>query len=83
MSHEKAVLIFSGGIDSSTLLFYLIDRGYHVNALTFDYGQKHSKEIEHAERVVEYAKNIGRLDHRIVNISSIHDLISSGALTGM
>lgn len=78
----KGVLILSGGIDSSTLLFYLIDRGYEVRALTFYYGQKHLKEIEYAKKIAEYAKEIGRVAHEIVDISSIRDLIAAGALTG-
>ena len=39
----KAVLIFSGGMDSTTLLYDLIHEGYEVSALTFDYHQKHTK----------------------------------------
>ncbi len=78
----RGVLILSGGVDSSTLLFYLINRDYEVHALTFYYGQKHLKEIEYAKRIVEYAKEIGKITHRVVDISSIHDLISTGALTG-
>jgi len=31
----KAVMLLSGGVDSSTLLYYLLDRGYEVHALTF------------------------------------------------
>ena len=79
---DKAVLILSGGIDSSTLLYHLLDKGYEVHALTFYYGQKHSKEIEHSKIIAEEAKSRGKVNHRVVDISSIHDLISSGALTG-
>ena len=79
---DKGVLILSGGIDSSTLLFHLIDRGYEVHALTFNYGQRHSKEIEYAKKIAEYAKNFGEVSHKIVDISSVHDLIATGALTG-
>jgi len=78
----KGVLILSGGIDSSTLLFYLINRGYDVHALTFHYGQRHAKEIEYAKKITDYAKRVGKVEHKIVDISSIHDLIAAGALTG-
>lgn len=78
----KVVLILSGGIDSSTLLYYLLHKGYEVHALTFFYGQRHAKEIESAKKIVEEAKKIGFVDHRIVDISTIHELISKGAITG-
>uniref|UniRef100_A0A7C3RDN5 7-cyano-7-deazaguanine synthase n=1 Tax=Archaeoglobus fulgidus TaxID=2234 RepID=A0A7C3RDN5_ARCFL len=74
----KAVMLLSGGVDSSTLLYYLLDRGYEVHALTFFYGQKHSKEIESAEKIAKAANVL----HLKVDISTIHELISYGALTG-
>ncbi|HIQ50039.1 MAG TPA: 7-cyano-7-deazaguanine synthase, partial [Nanoarchaeota archaeon] len=52
---KKGVLILSGGMDSSTLLFYLLNEGYRVHALTFNYGQRHAKEIEYATKIAEYA----------------------------
>lgn len=45
---EKVVLIFSGGMDSTTLLYDLISKGKEVWPITFLYGQKHSKEIKAA-----------------------------------
>jgi len=77
------VMILSGGLDSSTLLWYLCSQKKPVHALTFNYGQRHSREIEHAKRVVEAARNKGfEVSHQVVDISSISHLISSGALTG-
>ncbi len=77
------VMILSGGLDSTTLLWYLCSRGERVYALTFDYGQRHRREIQHAKKVVEAAESRGfRVSHEIVDISSISHLISSGALTG-
>jgi 7-cyano-7-deazaguanine synthase len=78
----RAVLIFSGGIDSSTLLYYLLKNGYSVHALTFIYGQRHVKEVDSAKKVAKKASEIGFVEHRIVDITSIHDLISKGAITG-
>ncbi|MCS7118985.1 MAG: 7-cyano-7-deazaguanine synthase QueC [Archaeoglobaceae archaeon] len=78
----KVVLILSGGVDSSTLLYYLLHKGYSIHALTFIYGQKHSKEIDCAKKVTEHASRIGPVIHKIVDISSIHELISKGAITG-
>jgi len=78
----KAVLVLSGGVDSSTLLYYLLSRGYEISALTFVYGQRHSKEIEFAKKIVERVKEKAEIEHRIVDITPIHDLISFGSLTG-
>ncbi len=78
-----AVMILSGGLDSTTLLWKLCYEGEKVYALTFNYGQRHKKEIEHAKKVVKKALEEGfKVKHEIVDISSISPLISSGALTG-
>ena len=46
----KAVCVVSGGLDSTTMLYYVIDKGYEPIVLTFNYGQKHLKEIAYARR---------------------------------
>lgn len=78
----KTVLILSGGVDSATLLYYLLSQRYEVHALTFIYGQRHSKEVDFAKKICARTKNLGLAEHRIVDITSIHDLISMGAITG-
>lgn len=75
-------MLLSGGVDSSTLLYFLLSKGYEVHTLTFYYGQKHSRELESAEKVVREAKSRGNVRSISVDISTIHDLISFGALTG-
>jgi 7-cyano-7-deazaguanine synthase len=51
----KIVCLLSGGIDSSTLLYWLWkNRGYEVYPLTILYGQRHSKEVEAASKVASY-----------------------------
>lgn len=47
----KAVVLLSGGIDSATTLYYAKAKGYKVFCLTFDYGQRHKKEIYSARRL--------------------------------
>jgi 7-cyano-7-deazaguanine synthase len=50
MTNDKLVLAFSGGMDSSVLLFMVADRGYkEIHTVTFDYGQRHSKELQCVE----------------------------------
>jgi 7-cyano-7-deazaguanine synthase len=60
-----AVLLLSGGLDSTTMLAYALDRGFDVHAMTFRYGQRHISEIEAARRV---ARRYGVRDHVIVDI---------------
>ena len=52
MKHD-AVIILSGGLDSTTLLYDLRKQGYLLTAVTFDYGQRHNKEIAYATRTCE------------------------------
>ena len=69
----KAVLIFSGGMDSTTLLYDLIHEGYEVSAITFDYHQKHAKEIRCAEKTCTKL----RIPHKIVDVSVLNALAPS------
>src|SRR5215218_1240334 len=60
-----AVLLLSGGLDSTTMLAYAIDAGFDVHAMTFRYGQRHAAEIDAARRV---ARHYGVRDHVVVDI---------------
>lgn len=62
---QKAVLLLSGGLDSTTMLALAVQQGFDVHALTFRYGQRHSSEIEAARRV---ARRYGVTDHVVVDI---------------
>lgn len=74
---KRAVVLLSGGLDSTTTLAVAIARGYEVYALSFDYGQRHRIEIEAARRI---ARALGAKEHRIAKIDS--DIFSKSALTG-
>jgi len=52
---KKAVVLLSGGLDSSTTLYLAKKKGYKCLALTFDYGQRHKKEIEAAREISRQA----------------------------
>ncbi|MCP4138345.1 MAG: 7-cyano-7-deazaguanine synthase QueC [bacterium] len=53
---EKAVVLLSGGLDSATTAAIAVREGYDVSAITFSYGQRHSIEIEFAEKLAEFFK---------------------------
>jgi len=62
---EPAVVLLSGGLDSTTLLAFAIGEGFVVYAMTFRYGQRHAVEIDAAQRV---ARAFEVRDHKLVDI---------------
>ena len=74
---EQAVIIVSGGIDSTTLLYKTLERGYDVKTLTFLYGQRHVKEAEYAENICRSLS----VPHKTVDLSSMKELLAGSALT--
>lgn len=75
--NKKAVIIASGGIDSSTLLYKMVSEGFQVYALTFIYGQRHLKEIDSAIQISEGLEIL----HKVVDISAMKELLLGSALT--
>jgi len=75
MEKKKAVVILSGGMDSTTLL-YLVNKKYDTHCISFDYGQKHKKELHHAKATCE---KLG-VKHKIVDLKVLSDVAPS-ALT--
>ena len=71
------VLSFSGGLDSTSLLLHLICKNKPVYAISFDYGQKHKIEIEFAKNIELLDLHGIKVNHKIVNISSIVSLLES------
>jgi 7-cyano-7-deazaguanine synthase len=63
----KALVVLSGGQDSTTCLFWAKQRFDDVLALTFDYRQRHSAEIESARRIAKLAK----VEHEIIDLGPI------------
>ncbi|MEJ5227340.1 7-cyano-7-deazaguanine synthase QueC [Thermodesulfovibrio sp.] len=61
---KKAIVLLSGGIDSSTTLAIAKEEGYECYALSFDYGQRHKIELISAKRVAQF---IGVKEHLIVS----------------
>ncbi|MCG7410769.1 7-cyano-7-deazaguanine synthase QueC [Paenibacillus sp. ACRRX] len=76
MKQEKAVVVFSGGQDSTTCLFWALEQFKEVETISFDYGQRHRSELEHASRI---AAELG-VPHRILDMSLLNQL-APNALT--
>ncbi len=75
---NRAVSLLSGGLDSSTMLALVLSKGYEVTALSFDYGQRHKKELESARKIADYYKvehRIMKLDLRTIGGSALTDQI--------
>jgi 7-cyano-7-deazaguanine synthase len=72
---SKAVVLLSGGLDSTTTLAIALAEGYDVHALTFSYGQRHQSEIEAARRVAQRfdvsAHVIAQIDLRMFGGSAL------------
>ena len=73
----KAVAIMSGGMDSVTLAYYLKQKYKDLHLVSFDYGQRHKKELECA--VIQ--ADILKAKHEIIDISGIRPLLKGSALT--
>ncbi|MGI1821569.1 7-cyano-7-deazaguanine synthase QueC [Exiguobacterium sp. TRN 1102] len=76
MQHEKALVVFSGGQDSTTCLFWAKQQFSHVEAVTFAYGQRHDAEIEVAKEIATELD----VPHHILDLSLLGQL-TSNALT--
>ncbi len=74
---EKCVLVISGGLDSTTLLYDLVLSGNEIYAISFNYHQRHLKELSCAKASCEKLN----IPHKIVDISAISELLQGSSLT--
>ena len=63
---SKAVILLSGGLDSTTCLAIAKNQGFDLNALTLNYGQRHDFELKSAQKIVDHFKI---KNHSVVNIN--------------
>lgn len=71
---RKAVVVFSGGQDSTTCLVKALAEFDEVHAITFDYGQRHSLEIEVAKKL---ATKLGVKAHKVMDVGLLNELAIS------
>lgn len=74
--NKKVLVILSGGLDSTTLLYDMVHQGYEVEAVSFFYKQRHSKELDFARRTTEKLN----IPHRLIDISFMSDMLSKTSL---
>ena len=77
MKQSKTVLIYSGGIDSTVLLYDLLNSGHDVQALSVNYGQRHSKELDCAKSLC----NQLNVEHHVADLTALNPLLSGSSLT--
>ncbi|MDI9243704.1 7-cyano-7-deazaguanine synthase QueC [Marinobacter sp. CHS3-4] len=74
---RTVVVIYSGGMDSYTLLHRALAQGFDVHALSFDYGQRHVRELECVREVCQSLS----IPHKVVDIRSLNVVMDGSALT--
>lgn len=73
----KTIVVLSGGLDSTTLLHFLLQASEKIAAISFDYGQKHKKELEGARAT---CIELG-VPHLIIDVSGLNAILSNSSLT--
>jgi 7-cyano-7-deazaguanine synthase len=63
--NKKAIVLLSGGLDSATVAAIAVKDGFDLVAVSFDYGQRHKREIESAKKI---SQSYNAFSHRIINI---------------
>lgn len=77
MPKGKVVAIVSGGLDSVTLAYHLVDQGYEPVLISYDYGQRHSKELDFAKLCAQRLN----VKHHLVDLKVLTSLMSTSSLT--
>lgn len=73
----KAVVLFSGGLDSTVLASHLLSQGAEVRLLSIDYGQRHAKELAHGEALAKHMN----LPRKSLLLPDLGDLLKGSSLT--
>ncbi len=71
---STAIVVFSGGQDSTTCLIQALTQYDNVHCITFDYGQRHNQEIEVAKKV---ALELGAASHKVMDVGLLNELAAS------
>ena len=77
MEKMKAIAIVSGGLDSVAMSYCLASEGYELVLISFNYGQRHSKELDYAALCAGHLKS----EHHIVDVRALTNLMNTSSLT--
>lgn len=75
---SKIILVLSGGLDSTTLLYHLLDLKHEIKCISFNYGQRHVRELEQAKKT---CAKLG-VEHKVIDIGFMKEIASNSSLTG-
>lgn len=84
MKNKKAVLTLSGGMDSTVMLHMAAAQGYgEIHTLSFDYGQRHKKELDYIRFQIEEVqkKYTSKVTNKIIDVRFIRDIAPTSSLT--
>lgn len=77
MMNERVLVVLSGGLDSTVLLYHSRALGARVEAVSFDYGQKHSKELLYAKATCKLLE----VPHHIIDVSFMRSVFAASSQT--
>jgi 7-cyano-7-deazaguanine synthase len=75
---QKVIVVFSGGMDSTTLLIHMRDAGHPVKAISINYGQRHVRELEAARQICAALD----VEHVVADLTAINPLLGENSLSG-
>ena len=73
----KALVLFSGGLDSTVLATQMKQEAKETRLISIDYGQRHAKELDHSQKVADH---LG-LDHEILKLPQLGQILGGSSLT--
>lgn len=73
---KKVVVVYSGGMDSTVLLYYLLSQGYELKAMSVLYGQRHLKELQAAQHI---CSDLG-VEHRVADLHELGGFLHGSTL---
>lgn len=84
--NKKIVVSFSGGLDSTIMLYNYLNLGWDVYALSIDYGQRHRKELDAAQGIVKHIADtqcgqLSSLKYRLLDMRGLRNIMAGSSLT--